>query len=102
MKPLAAPVVLGERYPAYPVASACEMILFKLYRYYLDVCSRRNGMRDDGEWNDVLGMLKVQGMKLDLHYLRYWVDTLGVRDMLERGIVDAKYRESYFGCGSRA
>jgi hypothetical protein len=89
MKPLVAPVIIDERYPAYPVASASEIILFKLYRYCQDACSRKDGMRDDAEWNDVLGMLKVQGMKPDLDYLRSWADTLGVRDILEQAIVDA-------------
>jgi hypothetical protein len=32
----------------------------------------------------------LQGTKLDLHYLRSWADVLGVRDVLERAIVDAK------------
>jgi len=89
MKQLIAPVVLDERYPAYPVASASEMILFKLYRYYQDACSRRDGMRDDAEENDVLGMLKVQGMKLDFSLLERYAQALNIMDVWQSALTDA-------------
>jgi len=50
---------LDERYPPFQVASAPEMILFKLQRYFHNEQSRTDGMKDDAEWNDILGMLKV-------------------------------------------
>ena len=64
------------------------MLLFKLNCYHQRHKVRKDGMNDDAEWNDVLGMLKVQGLDLNLVYLRQWADTLGVRDLLEQAFVD--------------
>lgn len=89
MKQLVAPVVLDERYPAYPVASAVEMILFKLYRYYQDARSRKDGMIDDAEWNDILGMLKVQGMSLDVSLLERCSKAFHIVDVWQAILVDA-------------
>jgi hypothetical protein len=50
---------LDERSPPIPLASATEMLLFKVQRYQQDERSRTDGMQDDAEWNDILGMLKV-------------------------------------------
>ncbi len=38
----------------------------------------------DQQWRDVLGVLKVQGDRLDLEYLRRWAVELGITDLLER------------------
>ena len=89
MRQLVAPVVLDERYPACPVASACEMILFKLYRYYRDACSRKDGMRNDAEWNDILGMLKIQGVELDFPLLERCSKTLDIMDVWRSVLMDA-------------
>lgn len=80
---------LDERYPPFWVASACEMILFKLQRYQRDECSRTDGMRDDAEWNDIVGMLKVQGPDLDLVFFERWAETLDIIDAWQRVLVDA-------------
>jgi hypothetical protein len=80
---------LDERYPPFRVASACEMILFKLRRYQRDERSRTDGMRDDAEWNDIVGMLKVQGPDLDLVLLDCWAGTLDVADTWRRALADA-------------
>lgn len=92
MKQLVAPMVLDERYPAYPVASASEMILFKLYRYYQDAHSRKDGMRDDAEWNDIMGMLKVQGEKLDFSLLERYSKALNIMDVWQVILTNAGLR----------
>jgi hypothetical protein len=89
MRPLVAAYTLDERYPPVRVASACEMILFKLRRYQRDASSRSDGMRDDGEWNDILGMLKVQGPALDLVRLERWADALDGAETWHQALVDA-------------
>jgi hypothetical protein len=38
----------------------------------------------DRQWGDVMGILKVQGERLDAAYLATWADTLGVADLLAR------------------
>ncbi len=41
------------------------------------------------QWRDVLALLKVQGERLDLDYLRDWAVELGVADLLARAAADA-------------
>lgn len=81
--------LLDERYRAFPVASAVEMILWKLKRYQEDKMSRKDGMEDDATWNDILGMLKVQGLLLNKPLLEQWAKTLAVGEVLEQAFWDA-------------
>ncbi len=83
---------LDDRYPPFRLALASEMILFKLQRYRRDEQLRTDGMQDDAEWNDLLGMLKVQGPDLDMALLAEWVSKLDVIEMWHRALVDAGLR----------
>jgi hypothetical protein len=89
MRQLLVRYALDEAFPPYPIASAYEMIVFKLDRYYRDEQSRTDGMVDDAEWNDILGMLKVQGPNLDLTVLEHWAKTLNMTDAFVRALADA-------------
>jgi hypothetical protein len=89
MRQLVSPSSLDERHPPFRVASASEMILFKLRRYAHDERSRTDGMLDDAEWNDILGMLKVQGPDLDLALLEEWASALDILDTCRRALLDA-------------
>jgi hypothetical protein len=89
MRPLVAAYAIDERCPPVRVASVYEMLLFKLRRYQRNAHSRSDGMRDDGEWNDILGMLKVQGPALDLALLERWVGALDGAEMWRQALVDA-------------
>lgn len=60
------------------VASAEDTVLAKLEWYWL------GGQTSDRQWRDVLGVLKVQGQRLDLAYMRHMATGLGVQDLLER------------------
>ena len=42
---------------------------------------------------DILGVLKVQGEKLDLDYLKMWAKELGVSELLEKAFVDVGITE---------
>lgn len=81
--------MLSDGYPSLPIASASEMILFKLQRYQRNERTRTDGMRDDAEWNDILGMLKVQEPALDLATLEEWARRLGMTHTLRQAFVDA-------------
>jgi len=85
---------LDERYPPIPLASATEMLLFKVQRYQRDEQARTDGMQDDAEWNDMLGMLKVQGPDLDLALLEEWAGALGMTGIWQRALVDAGLRDA--------
>ena len=65
------------------VASAEDTVLTKLEWY------RMGGEVSDRQWRDVLGVLKVQGERLDLAYLRRWAAALGVAVLLEQALVQA-------------
>jgi len=62
------------------VASPEDTILAKLEWY------RLGGETSDRQWRDILGILKVQGERLDRNYLREQSQSLSIRDLLERAI----------------
>jgi hypothetical protein len=65
------------------VTSAENIVLQKL-RWY------QTGNRvSDQQWNDILGVLKVQRKSLDFEYLREWADRTGVEDLLRQAYEDA-------------
>ncbi|MCX7839084.1 MAG: hypothetical protein N2559_06465 [Anaerolineae bacterium] len=66
------------------VASAEDTILAKLEWY------RLGGETSERQWRDVLGIVKTQGERLDQNYLREWAVQLGVEDLLEKILKEAK------------
>jgi hypothetical protein len=50
---------------------------------------RIGGGMSDRQWDDVLGVLKVQRGKLDLDYLKRWASDLGLGDLLDKALEDA-------------
>jgi len=62
------------------VASAEDTILAKLEWY------RSGGEISERQWLDVLGVIKVQGPKLNRDYLKEKAVDLGVTDLLERAL----------------
>lgn len=69
------------------VATAEDIVIEKLRWFRLG-----QGV-SDRQWNDVLGVLKIQGEDLDLEYLRTWADVAGVGDLLEQAFDDAGTNE---------
>jgi hypothetical protein len=65
-------------------ASPEDTVLAKLEWY------RRGNEVSDMQWRDVLNVIKVQGERLDLDYMRQWAKELGVADLLEQAISEAK------------
>jgi hypothetical protein len=65
------------------VATAEDTLLAKLAWY------RLGDETSDRQWRDILGVLAVQGDRLDLPYMHQWAASLGVSDLLERALADA-------------
>jgi hypothetical protein len=60
--------------------TAEDIILAKLEWY------RTGGELSERQWRDILGVLGLQGDRLDFDYLKKWSATLGVQDLLERAV----------------
>jgi len=62
-----------------------EDILLQKLRWY-----RRGGEVSDRQWRDIAAIVRVQGARLDLEYLREGAAVLGVTDLLERALAEAR------------
>lgn len=69
--------------PEFYVASPEDMILAKLDWYKI------GGQVSERQWNDLVGIIKVQKGVLDLEYLTGWAHKLGMSDLLEKAMRDA-------------
>lgn len=66
------------------LASAEDTVLAKLEWYQM------GGGVSERQWRDVLGVLKVQGERLDWVYLRHWAGELHIADLLERVLAESR------------
>ena len=66
------------------LCSAEDTILSKLEWY------KSGGSVSDRQWNDILGVIKVQGELLDKKYLLKWAEELGVEDLLQKAFTEGK------------
>ncbi len=75
--------VLAEGTRPFYMASPEGTILNKLEWH------RMGGEVSTSQWNDILGVLKVQGTALDMAYMQRWAKALQVTDLLERALLEA-------------
>jgi hypothetical protein len=66
------------------VVSPEDIVLLKL-RWF-----RESDCTSEHQWNDVLGVLAVQGRSLDFEYLADSVKKLGLEELLDRAIAEAE------------
>jgi hypothetical protein len=62
------------------ILTAEDVILAKLDWF------RQGGEVSERQWRDVLGVVRLQGERLDLAYLRQWAGALNVADLLEKAL----------------
>jgi hypothetical protein len=75
--------VPGEPGTVLQVATAEDTVLQKLLWYQIGNCL------SERQWNDALGVLKVQRKRLDLDYLKEWAPRIGVDDLLRQAFEDS-------------
>lgn len=68
---------------SFPLSSPEDNILHKLEWF------RLGGNISERQWNDVLGILRVQGSSLDFEYLQQWAAELGLTDLLQKAQKEA-------------
>ena len=66
------------------ISSREDIILSKLDWF------RKGGEISERQWNDILGVIQVQGNLLDKKYLVRWAGELGVIDLLEKAFTEAR------------
>ena len=69
------------------IASAEDTVLAKLVWY------RRGGRVSERQWHDVRGVIELRGDEFDVEYLRHWAPELGIADLLERALAEARERD---------
>ncbi len=74
---------LGEPPRAVWVCTAEDILVQKLDWYSKGNCV------SDRQWGDLQGVLKVQGDRLDLTYIRRWAAVLGVGELAEEALSEA-------------
>jgi hypothetical protein len=75
-------LAVGEHGSLY-VATPEDNLLRKLMWF------REGGEVSDRQWRDILGLLRTAPKGLDQKYLDQWAASLGVRDLLERAVLQA-------------
>lgn len=66
------------------VATAEDVMLAKFLWF------RDGGNTSDRQWQDVLGLIRVQDAALDLDYLLAWATRLGVTELLQRALHEGR------------
>lgn len=74
-------VIDGER--QFPLTTAEDIILHKLEWF------RLGGGVAQRQWEDVLGVIRLQGDALDRPHLDHWARQLGIDDLLARAFAEA-------------
>jgi hypothetical protein len=67
--------------PLY-IATAEDVVLAKLLWY------KAGGRASDRQWQDIVGLIRVQDSALDATYLRAWASTLGLSDLLAQALAE--------------
>lgn len=70
--------------PEVLVASPEDTVLAKLEWF------RAGGEVSERQWADVIGVLRLGGPNLEADYLRRWAEALGIADLLDRALAEAK------------
>jgi hypothetical protein len=73
-------IKLSDAHSPFAVVSPEDIILLKLEWF------RDGGQTSERQWNDVLGIIKVQAKNLDMNYLKNWAGRLGLSELLQKAL----------------
>ncbi len=73
----------GASERTFPLTTAEDVVLHKLEWF------RLGGGESHRQWEDILGVLKLQGTALDRVHLDRWARDIGVSDLLDRALSEA-------------
>jgi len=76
--------ILDEGGRLFFLPSPEDIILVKLDWYKLGGCT------SERQWNDILGVLKVQKKNLDLKYLQHWATELQLDKLLNNAFIESR------------
>ena len=82
------PVAIGDAPLDVLFVVAPEDLIVQKLRWYRD-----GGEVSDRQWRDVLGLLKVQGTRLDHDLMAEGADRLSVADLLQRAVLESASKE---------
>ena len=68
----------------FELVSPEDIVLLKLQWH------NNGGAVSEKQWNDILGVLKTQGNRIDISYMRQWAEKLSIRKSLENALQQAK------------
>jgi hypothetical protein len=80
-------VDLGDPPRPVRVCSAEDVVVLKLDWF------NKGGRVSERQWRDLVGVLTVQGSRVDLSYVRQWAGRLGLADLLERALRESRLVE---------
>jgi hypothetical protein len=75
------PLLIGDEPKVRMFFSTAEDIILAKMEWY-----RAGGETSDRQWQDILGVLKLQNDRLDFQYLQKWADRLGLLDLYQRAV----------------
>ena len=74
----------GSSAAEFCFATPEDVILNKILWY------RMGNQISEKQWQDIIGVIKVQNKKLDKTYLLQWADSLGIRDLLNKAVSESE------------
>lgn len=78
--------VIGNAPEEWAYFSTAEDIILAKLEWY-----KAGGEKSERQWRDILGVLNLQGDRLDFQYLHNWAGRMGIQDLLRRVLAASNF-----------